>query len=93
MNKLTYFYLDDGPFCAMADQAIGELIAEEPAYAAVDFDRIDEEAFPERTEGYDYYYVPTFFLGDEKLFEAYYMIPYEEVKAGVRKAMDAALQR
>ena len=91
MKQITYFYLSDCPFCAMADQAIRELAAENPEYASVEIDRIDEEQFPERTEGYDYYYVPSLFIGREKQFEAYFGIPFDEVKEGVRKALDAAL--
>ena len=91
MNQITYFYLPDCPFCAMADRAIDELIGENPAYAAIGIDRVDEEAHPEIVEHYAYYHVPCFYIGQDKVFEAYYMIPYEEVKAGVQATFDRAL--
>lgn len=32
--------------------------------------QIDETRHPEEAKKYDYYYVPTFFKGDEKVYEA-----------------------
>ena len=92
MKKIIYFYIDDCPFCDMADRAFAELAAEDGRYAAVEVDKINEKEHPEIADRYDYYYVPTFFIDGEKTFEAYFMIPYEEVREGVRVTLDAALR-
>ena len=40
---------------------------------------------------YDYYAVPSFFIGKEKLFEAHIGMRYEDIKAAVQRCLDAAL--
>ena len=45
---------------------------------------IDEKKEPEVADKYDYYYVPTFFVGSEKIAEG---VPTEE---GVEKAFSTA---
>ena len=67
-----------------------ELRAENKDYEAVEIDMIEEEKHPEIIANYDYHAVPCFFLGNEKLFEAYFMIPDAELREGVKKALDAA---
>ena len=42
---------------------------EHPEYGAVEMEIIDETRNPEIAEKWDYYYVPTYFLGEEKLHE------------------------
>ena len=91
MKKITYFYMSGCPYCKNADEAIEELIKENGAYAQLEFDRIDETREAERTEGYDYYYIPTMFIGEEKKYEANPMQDYESIKASVKEVMDAAL--
>ena len=48
------------------------------------FVRIDERKDPETADKYDYYYVPCFFVGDEKIAEG---VPTEE---NIEKAFAAA---
>ena len=40
---LRYFYLRGCPYCVYADRAIEELKAEEPRFAAIEIERIEEE--------------------------------------------------
>ena len=42
---------------------------ENPEFSEITINRIDERKNPEIADRYDYYYVPTFYLGDEKLHE------------------------
>lgn len=67
--KLTYFVLGGCPYCRQADNWLKELRAENPDFAAVEIETIDEGRQPVLADSYDYYYVPTFYLGREKLHE------------------------
>lgn len=86
MQTLTYFYLKSCPYCRQADRMIAELKSSAPEYAAVPIEKIEEEQHPEVAEQYDYYYVPCFFLGKEKLFEG---VPSEEE---IKKVLDTAVR-
>ena len=91
MKKITMFYLNECPFCKKAFEFMDELKAENKDYEAVEIDMIEEEEHPEIIANYDYHAVPCFFLGEEKLFEAYFMIPDAELREGVKKSLDAAM--
>lgn len=91
MKELTMFYLDDCGYCAKARQALDELFQENPAYAAIPLRRIEESREPALADTYDYYAVPSFFIGKEKLFEAHIGMRYEDIKAAVKICLDAAL--
>ena len=68
--KLTAFILSSCPYCLQAGELIEELYAERPALSKIEIDYIDEADETDLTERYDYYRVPSFFLGEEKLYEA-----------------------
>ena len=68
--KLTAFILPGCPYCIQARELITELCAGHPEYAAIGIEWIDESAEPQLADRYDYYRVPSFFLGEEKLYEA-----------------------
>lgn len=67
--ELIYFKLAGCPYCRQADKWIAELVKEHPEFAAIRIREIDEDKHPEIAEKYDYYYVPTLFLGGKKLHE------------------------
>ena len=91
MKKLTMFYLEDCGYCAKARKALDELYAEDPRYRVVEIEKIEESRHPEVAEQYDYYAVPTFFDGKEKLFEAHLFMSYEEIRDEVKRVLDYAL--
>lgn len=91
MKKVTMFYLEECPFCKKAFGFLDELRAENKDYEAVEIDMIEEEEHPEIIANYNYHAVPCFFIGDDKIFEAYFMIPDAELRAGVKKVLDEAL--
>lgn len=64
------------PYCRKAYRIMDELKAENPEFADVEVEIIDEELQPEIAEKYDYYLVPTFFVGDEKVHEG---VPTKEI--------------
>jgi len=67
--KLTLFILRDCPFCKRALQYISELKEEHPEFKTIELDIIDEQEQKALADSYDYYYVPTFYLGKKKLHE------------------------
>ncbi len=76
---LTLFYLKQCPFCKRALQYIDELMATYPEFQSISIHLIEESEQPEVADRYDYYYVPCFYLGEEKLHEG--GIYKEEVEA------------
>jgi len=67
--KLTLFILRDCPFCKRALKYIDELKEEHPEFKSIELDIIDEQEQKALADSYDYYYVPTFYLGGKKLHE------------------------
>ncbi len=69
MKKITMFTMASCPYCRQAHKWMDELMQEYPEYADVEMEIIDEVQQPEVAEKWDYYYVPTYFVGKEKLHE------------------------
>jgi len=69
MKKITMFVMETCPHCNRALRWMEELYAENAAYSAIEIEKIDEQAHPEIADKYDYYYVPTYYVGGEKLHE------------------------
>lgn len=84
MQKLTMFYLPECPHCKLAIRLLDELRNEDPAYAAIPVERIDERANKALADTYDYWYVPCFYMGKQKLFEGHMEKP------DVRAVLEAA---
>ena len=93
MDMVKLFFLPDCPYCVRALRAISELCAENPAYVKIDVEKINERQQPEIADSYDYYYVPTFFYGDEKLFEAKPGMSYEVIREQVKGVFDMVLSQ
>lgn len=90
MRKLIIFMLDGCPYCKKAMEAEKELRSENPAFAAVEIEWINEAQHPEIVKRYSYYYVPSIFLGGDKLFECQPGDSYEKIKQQVKYALIAA---
>ena len=91
MKDLTIFYMEGCPYCRNAKKALEELVSDRPEYQTISVEWVDENKYPERTEGRDYYYVPTIFCGYEKLYEAHPRDDYAFIQDQVRKALEYAL--
>ena len=91
VKKVTMFYLLNCPYCKQAHRVIDDLYAENPAYKDIEIDYVEESMQPSVAEQYDYYYVPTFFIGKEKISEARTGESYEECKANIRRVFDIAM--
>lgn len=85
MKKLTMFMLRSCPYCRQADAWVRELTEENPAYAGIEIERIDERENAALANSYDYYYVPTYYLGDVKIHEG------AATREKIRAVLDAAL--
>ena len=85
------FYLEDCGYCAKAWKALDELYAEDPHYREIEIEKIEESQHPEIADQYDYYAVPTFFDGKEKLFEAHLFMSYEEIRDEIKRVLDYAV--
>ena len=92
MKTITAFYLNGCPYCRNAKAALQELIKENPAYGKVPIDWYEETENPEAVKGHSYYYVPSLFIGTEKLYEAQPGQDYDAIKGHVRNVLDKALQ-
>lgn len=91
-TELKFFFKPGCPYCRRAEKLIAELCAAKPEYAAVKIRRIDETAEAQLAESFDYWYVPSFFLGDEKLYEADPAEDEETVRAKLTAVFDRALR-
>ena len=92
MKDVLMFYLADCPYCVKAFRALEELYEKKPELRDVKITMIEESQQPELADRYDYYAVPSFFVGGEKLFEARLFMSYEEIRDGAEKALEAALE-
>jgi len=85
MRSVKLFYLRNCPFCKRALQYVADAKAAHPELAAVEIEMIEESEEPETAERYDYYYVPTFYVGGVKVHEGG-ILP-DEAEAILRKAL------
>jgi thioredoxin 1 len=69
MKKLVMFKLSYCGYCRRAEQMIDAALRNHPEYAAIEIEYVDEASERERARQHDYYYVPTFYLDQEKLHE------------------------
>lgn len=69
MAKITIFVLKYCGFCRTALQYLDSILAEHPEYRQVEIEKVDEAVERERARAHDYFYVPTFYIGDRKVHE------------------------
>ena len=91
MKEIEIFYLKGCPYCMKARKAVGELQAENAAYAGLELRWIEESENPDLADSRDYYNVPTLFCGGEKLYEAKPIHGYDMIKGSIRSAFDKVL--
>ena len=91
MKKVLYFHLDTCPYCKQADSVLAELIAENPEYAAVEFEKVNEYEHPEIADQYDYYANPSMFIDGEKIYESHLFETREECRGHVLEVLEKAM--
>ena len=92
MKEITLFHLATCPYCHNIRKALEELRAETPAYEEIRVNWVEESQQPQLAGQYDYYYVPSIFVGDDKLYEAHPSQDYAAIKAHTKAALDAVLK-
>jgi glutaredoxin len=93
MKKLKIFYLENCPYCRKAADAYKELKSENPGFEKVETEWIEESRCPEIADRYDYYYVPTVFCDEEKLYECSPADDYGKIKRNFELALKAAAEK
>ena len=83
MKHVKMMILSTCPHCKKAFQLLDELKNEHREYQTVEIEVIDAQKEEEKTKGYDYWYVPTFFVDDVKYHEG---VPTKEALKAVLKA-------
>ncbi|MDO4701506.1 MAG: thioredoxin family protein [Erysipelotrichaceae bacterium] len=68
MKQVKLFYLRMCPYCLKALKYLEELKKEE-RYKDIEIEMIEENKHPEIANQYNYYYVPTFYVDEVKVFE------------------------
>lgn len=69
MKHVKLFHFESCPYCREAIRWMRELQQEHPELKQVQVEMIDEKLEPEKIAGYQYWYVPTFFVDDVKAHE------------------------
>ncbi len=92
MKKVTYFHFEGCPYCKQCNEVIAELIAENPEYAKIEFEHIDEHEQPELADQYDYYANPSMFIGKEKIYESHLFESREECREHVLEVFKRAME-
>lgn len=92
MRTVELFYMPNCPYCVKAKQAVAELKGENESYFKVPVKWINEEEETDYVSEHDYYYVPTAYVGNRKIFEAQPGNSYETIKIGIKEAFDKALK-
>ncbi len=86
MKTLTLFYLESCPYCRRALAYMKELTAENPKYAEIPVNMIEERQQKQLAASFDYYYVPCYFIENEKIAEG------RIDKAGVQAVFERCLE-
>ena len=92
MKEIEIFYLTGCPYCDKARKAAEELREADDRYAAVPLRWIEERQEKELAESRDYYYVPTLYIGGDKLYEAVPGESYETIRENLRRVFEQALK-
>lgn len=69
MKEVKMFMKATCPHCKKAFSLMEEICAEHPEYKKVPIKEIDEDKDSAYAATFDYYYVPTFYVGDIKVHE------------------------
>nr|MDD6336735.1 thioredoxin family protein [bacterium] len=84
MEKVTLFILETCPYCVKALSELKKVMSDNPKLGQVEVTIIDEAKQPELANQYDYYYVPTFYVGGTKVHEG--VAQREDVENALRMA-------
>jgi glutaredoxin len=69
MKEVKMFMTETCPHCKKAFSLMEEICREHPEYETVKIEKIDETKEADYAAKFDYYYVPTFYVGGVKIHE------------------------
>lgn len=69
MKKIMLFHLNRCPYCTEVLIWMDELKHEQAEYEPLEIELIEESENENFANQFDYYYVPTYYVGDEKVHE------------------------
>jgi glutaredoxin len=69
MKEVKMFMIETCPHCKKAFSLMEEICREHPEYETVKIEKIDETKEADYAGKFDYYYVPTFYVGGVKIHE------------------------
>jgi glutaredoxin len=84
MKEIKMFLMETCPHCRRALELMDEIYSENPEFKKIPVKKIDETKESVYASKFDYYYVPTFYVGDEKLHEG------TPSKGAIKKVFEAA---
>ena len=85
MKEIKLFIMGTCPHCRRAAEMMEEIFAGHPEYKSISLKVIDETKEPDYASEFDYYHVPAFYVGNDKLHEG---VPTKE---SIEKVFEAAL--
>ncbi|MBQ7174865.1 MAG: glutaredoxin [Lachnospiraceae bacterium] len=91
MKEVKLFILNGCPYCRQAFEALGELKEEDSRYGEVPIKIYEEYNDAEVVAQHEYYYTPTMYIGNDKIYEAHPGESFAECKAEVRRVLDLAM--
>lgn len=68
--NLLFFFQPGCPYCRQAEKLLAALCEEHPEFKKIKIRRVDETRESAYADSFNYWYVPSFFLGGKKLYEA-----------------------
>ena len=85
MKKITLFIMATCPYCKRALALMDELTEENVEFKQIEIEIIDERKHPNVADKFDYFLVPTFYVGSEKVHEG--AASKEIIKSVYKKAL------
>ena len=88
MKEILMFKLRGCPHCRLALKLQEALMEEHPDWRDIPLRIVDEREEKALADSYDYYYVPCYFVGGEKVHEGH--AEREDIEKVFRKALGSA---
>ena len=88
MKEILMFKLRGCPHCGLALKLQEALMEEHPDWRDIPLRIVDEREEKALADSYDYYYVPCYFVGGEKVHEGH--AEREDIEKVFRKALGSA---
>ena len=69
MKKITMFTMESCPYCKNARKWMNQILESDVKYREIPLTIIDEIKEPDIAAKFDYYYVPTYYINEDKVHE------------------------